>query len=450
MKRSTRSNRPLLPAFLCLCLATCSAGCWSSREHEVGWVVAVAVDPGDTPGQYKFTMQLPNPQLLMAGGGSTGGGEGGDGPPPVVVTVQAADLFSSLNLANTFLAKELSLEHLKVLVFSRDLARAGLNPFLSQLFRAREIRGYTPIMVALGRAEEFIRSNRPELFLNPAGYLEVMTNAGTFSGFLHRTDLLRFRRALLSPGEDPLAMLVAVQTEGPQMGPQSDGQKGQGGGSSTPPSSSPAAVDLPPAPLTDLSEGAYIAGGVPKSGGPQTVFMGTVVFRGDRQVGLLDGRETMLLKMMRGDFSRAQVSFRDPRSPGRVVALTFFQYAAPGVVETLGPNGRDKVEVKIKLSADIKAIPSGEPYERQDYMAQLERTIESALQREAVRLVERCQNEFRADVFGFGEHARRRLTTWQEWMDLDWRRRFPQAQVNVAVDVRIRLTDMLLRTSPSR
>ena len=61
-------------------------------------------------------------------------------------------------------------------------------------------------------------------------------------------------------------------------------------------------------------------------------------------------------------------------------------------------------------------------------------------------LIRRCQREFRSDIFGFGNYARGEVTTWDQLLALDWPRRFPEAQVNVAVEVQIRRVGLQRKT----
>ena len=105
------------------------------------------------------------------------------------------------------------------------------------------------------------------------------------------------------------------------------------------------------------------------------------------------------------------------------------------------------IDTKIKLEAnvlgDVSLIDYGLPK-----TTILEKAFEQYIKKATENLVRRTQDEFKSDIFGFGLKARRLVLTQKQWEDLKWRELYPDATVNIEVDLKIRRTGTQLRIAP--
>jgi spore germination protein KC len=104
------------------------------------------------------------------------------------------------------------------------------------------------------------------------------------------------------------------------------------------------------------------------------------------------------------------------------------------------------ITAQVFLEADIISIQSGEDYEDPGRITMINEALERRLNGELMRIIQRCQREFRSDIFGFGNYARWRVYTWDELLALNWHERFPEARVDVAVEVEVRRVGLLRKT----
>ena len=69
-------------------------------------------------------------------------------------------------MANSFVTREISFSHNKVLIVSEELAKKEIfYRLLSTAFKDREMRRETNIIVTDGKASEFISKNNPEMMV---------------------------------------------------------------------------------------------------------------------------------------------------------------------------------------------------------------------------------------------------------------------------------------------
>jgi len=420
-----------LPLLFCLFLT----GCWGKREtDETAYVLALALDKGEKD-KIRISLQVANPQAA-AGGGAGGTPSGGSGTKPfIVVSIEAPSVIGGLNLLNSTASRELSLMHNKVIIYSSELAREGIEEYLAPLVRFREMRRTNFMFVSRGEAGEFLQENMPSLESIPSKYFEQMYRSVGFTGFIPRVQLHHFYESVKGKAVQPIATLVDIN----RAVMQENEEKGEGEGGS-------AAVSGRPHEGRP-HEGHYLAGEIPRTGVNPAELMGTAVFRGDRMVGEIDGEETRLMLMLRGEFRRGFLTIPDPAGEDRIIVLDLRQPVSPQVkVEMI--DGLPRITVLVSLEAEFLSIQSGINYESPELKQEIENEINKYVGEHAGELIEKSQREFRSDIFGFGQFARHLVSTWAEWEDLDWPELYPEAEVNLQVHTRIRRTGLLVRMTP--
>lgn len=435
-------------SLLAILLSLVLTGCWGRREvDEQAFVLAIGLDKG-RENQILVTYQIAIPRIMGGGGGegrSTGGGSGsGDNNKPVLVTsIESPSLFVSIDMVNTYIHRRASLMHTKAIVVSEELAREkGVGTWVPGLLRFREARRDVLIMVARGSAKDFIENNQPMLDKNVNKYYELLSFSQYYTGFIPRSWLYDFANAIKSKGENPVAILVGVnRTREEALSHDTSQASGPG--------KRPGQADEQSAEKQYVSEGSYLAGDLPRTGGNKVEFMGSAVFKKDRMVGTINGDETIVLMMLRGEFRRGFISLRDPRQPDMVIPLDVTLGRLP-LVKVRLVDGRPEIQVTLQIEADILGVQSGINYADPELIPELEQAFSQKIEDLVRKLIARSQNEFDADIFGFGNKAARLFWTWDEWERFDWPSKFRTAEIKVAVKTRIRRTGLQIKTMPLR
>jgi spore germination protein KC len=390
-------------------------GCWSYRDpDEVAWVVALGLDRG-RENVLTVTLQIAL-AVKIAGGEPAAGGGGGS---VLVVSMEAPSLMAALEMPHAWIDRKIDFSHTMVVIFGRELAETDFDTHLAPLVRFQEFRPGTHVLVANGRAEDLLRKADPVLEISPAKYWQLQTTAWTDTKFIPRSDLRTINMNSKSPGVAAVTTLVGSQRE--EEGPFDPTYK---------------------------SKGVYMAGTIPRQGGPKTDMMGGAVIKDGRMVGVLNGDEVGIMKMVQGTFLPSIETVPDPLHPDEFIVLRVLPRRPPQVDIRIGEDGMPRVVVRVLLEGDIISIQSGEHYERPEKLRSVERAVEESIRRGARATLAKAQDEFGTDFFYLGYRAKRLFPTWQAWEEFGWDEKFPDAEISIDIDFMVRRTGLMLETVP--
>lgn len=391
------------------------AGCWDYQEpDETAWVTAVGVDRGR---ENLLTVTL---QIAVAAQ-VAGGMGGGPGESAVVVSMEAPSILSAIELTHAWINRRVDLSHARVVVFGRELAEAAFDRYLMPLTRYRDFRPSTKVLVANGRAETLLRQGEPVLEVSTALYWTLQTGAWNLTEFIPRDGFGPIVVDGKSPGAAAVPILVGLERED----------------------------EGPPDP-THKPKGTHMAGTIPRRGGTKIDMMGAAVISGGRMVGVLNGDETGIVKMTRGDFRRTTKTVEDPLHPGQFIVVDVVPREPLRVDVRIDDGGIPRAVVRIMLEGDVFSIQSGEHYERPEKVRLVERAVEESFRSDARAALDKAQNEFGADVFAIGFHAKRLFPTWPAWEAFEWDEKFPDAEISIDFDFQVRRIGLMRETVPFR
>ncbi|MCX7772770.1 MAG: Ger(x)C family spore germination protein [Clostridia bacterium] len=413
-------------AFLLLCVMAASlflTACYDAVEiGDNAYVSTLGIERGVND-KYRISFQIPKFDQASSGGGGGGGAGGGESKEEKdTITVDAPAFFEAVALANTTIPKRLNFMHLKAIVISEDLAKSGLlGEFLAPLIRYREIRRSTNIIVCKGTAMDFLAASKPYMgSLVTKTYEDLIGNFRT-TGFFPNVTLNDLTTAMKSTVQESFAIYGAVN----------NGDKFKANGP----------VYTGKFNIT----GDYYAGDVPRKGGPEIELMGTAVSNGDIMVGKLNGFETQMMLILRGELKKAIFAIPDPERTGLSIAIEIKEFERP--VTKIDIKG-DKIKINSHLSmeGEIVGIPSRINYEEPNKKKIVEKAMADYLENGLNRTVQKCQG-FNTDVFHYGEIAVRQFPTIQEWDKFNWLSKFGNAEVKVSVDFTVRRTGTMIKSS---
>lgn len=417
----------LLVIFLMLAIiCPVMTSCFDAKEvDDMGFVIALGLDKGKT-NALRMTLQIAKP---MAGDNGGGGGKD-DGLPYAQFSVEAPSIYSGLNMINTSASKQISLTHIKVVVFSSELAREGLGPYLHAMVRGREFRLNMPIVVARNSAEEYLESVDPKLVVNATKYYELVYQSYKYTGLIPKVEFHDFYLSSESLCKNPVAILGnTAKFQSVDEFDLKDSTYLEHGRSSP-------------------FEGDFYAGDIPALGGSRSENIGLAVFDGDRMVGELDGTNTTFHLLCTGDFVHSYWNVPDPLSEGHYVLLDIKQSRKPRhhveIVE-----GKPVIHLTFNLEGDLLSVQSTIDYEAGDNSMILESAVESYIIDQLLQYLDKTVNEIQSDICGFGTHARGLFTTWAEWEAYQWKSKYKDATFTVDVNFKVRRPGLILRSKSS-
>lgn len=408
----------LLLAFVAAMLV----GCLEHRSpDEYGYAMIIGVDEGEEKAFYVS-------MLLQRGNGSA---ESNQGELPAMVGVECDDLFEAVDLLGAGLPFALSLSRVSAIVFSEDIAMGGeIKGLLSASLGTLFVRYYANLIVARGRADEYLSGLNSELAPNIAKLQYSFVEYSEATGYIPSITLAQFYDRAWSNAGDVLLPLGAMEQEAEEAEEESTFQLPFYGYMSLPvaPGDAVETADTEfPADL--LGDSDFLPGGKSvRSGGLGAAMMGSAVFSGTEMVGILNGEHTQAVLMATGQFrhGRMQIALPD----GRETSVLLSQEQAPTVTLRLGENPTASMRFQLHAAIEQPALmmkwTEGE----------LEESVSSQIERMLREIFAVCRaNE--ADVFGFGKAAMVQFTDTRQWEAYDWPAAYAELTASFAVDVQL-------------
>lgn len=431
-----------IPAVLAALLALPLAGCYDSKELDTwAYVYSLGVDKGTTD-KLCITVQLAT--LKGAGGQSPGGQSSGSGQGQsgrnqsdsfTDMSMECASMITGLNDINASLSRTVNLTQVKYIVFSEEFAKDDMGYWIDALARFPQIRRNAYVVIAKGRAGDFVDHFNPVVGTAMAKTQEGQMEQIKITGLAYSSNLFEFINDLKSNKVQPHAVLAAVNPSASQEATQSQGASSQGASQSGASSSA----------ATKTFEG-QTAGEIRRQGGNQTEFLGTAIFDGGKLVNELDGDESRVLTMISGRFQNASIALENPLDKKNTVVIKIQQRRKPRIRIGLD-TGNPVIDQTIYLEGDIQAVQGETEMDDSALFPLLESELKTELKSECKKTIEKCRKSG-CDVFGYGDIASEQFPTIRQWDGYHWLARFKNASVNTNVEFTVRRNGTELKNNP--
>jgi spore germination protein KC len=385
-------------------------GCWDRKELEqMSYTIAIGLDVPDNVNLEEkqavdVTFQFANPKLNIKG---APGQE--ENPERNIVTLTAPDFVTAKNMANSFVTRQISFSHAKVIVVSEELARTDIfYRFVGSALKEREFRRETSIIVTREKASEFIKKNKPESQIRAHKYYEFIIDRSVETGLVPESTINR----LLAITDGDADLFLAINGS---IGKKNNGHEFK-------------------------EEDQYLAGSIPKQGGNPVQLIGSAVFKEGKMIAKLTGEETRSALIL-DNTSKVEdmyVSYQDPLNNKYKVACRLKKKTSTKVKVKLR-KGPPVINVMVPVEIEVLSTPSMENYaEDLEKQRILKEKIENELKSNLSTLVKKTQNEFKSDPFYWSLYVRPLFSSTKEYEKWDWTdKNYPYATVNIMVDVEI-------------
>lgn len=410
------TNRLKLFPVLLLVLLLC--GCSDAVEPDtLGYVVAIGIDKAEKEeAKFDITLQFANPARI-SGGASEEGGKGGQ-ESIENITVTAPGIYTAVNIANHIISKTFTLSHTKLIVFSEEISKLGVEDLLETIGRSSDIRPNTYFAVSKGSSKDFLEAVNPETEVNPVRYY-TMIFENDYSGFIPQNLSQDFYFYAGSDEKCSVLPLCAVSTKKGTDNFDDTGYQYR---------------------LED-----YSAGDVPTDK-TETEVMGMAVFMHDKCVGKMGDIETEIYNILTGKYKSSYVSYKYSKTPQDAITVLQQQRKKPKItVDTSGDI--PKISVRIFLDADFNSSTPEMAVE--DYLGDFAKEVISSLKKEITEFLD-LTREMGTDIVGFGSYAKRNFPDITAFSDYRWNEKYKNAEISVNVDFVVRRTGLVVRSDKKK
>lgn len=377
-----------------LVLLFTQVGCWDRREVEdLGIVNGIAIESSGEHG-VRIVVQAVNTAAI--GQGTTGGGRVDFEKAYRNLVVEGDNLYDAIKHLALITSNQRFFAHTEVIIISEDLARTrGVKDILDYLTRDPQWRFDIWLLIGRGDMRELM-DTKGVLQLIPAQRIGDILKLNKSVPIYAPNQLGEFVRILSSDNIQPYTAVVESQPNLSAAG----------------------------------REGDILSGEVPET--PNNLALnGTAVFNQDKMVGWLNESESRGLLFIKGKIRQGQLKFPNPDDSNKFIS-TEILYANTKLKPEVADN-QVIMHIDVNLSSVLEDVEGRVLVSDKQSFNALEKAQAQAVTESIQAALAAAQQEYKVDVFGFGEAVHRAYP--QQWKEIsqDWPDLFPEVQTEIAV-----------------
>lgn len=368
------------------------SGCWNRRElNELAITVAFAIDHAND--QYIITTQVVNPAEVAAKQG------GGQRTAVTIYQEKGDTVFEAIRRLTSVTPRKLYFPHIRILVLSEEVAKKGIGDVIDFLSRDHELRSDFYVVIA--------KDAKAEDVLKVLTHLEDIPANKLFTS--------------LETSEKAWAPSMAVTLDELTADIVAEGKEAQ---------------------LTGLQ----IKGGIPKAEKSEHVqeietdvdlkYTGMAVFKDDKLIGWLNEADSKTINYVQGNVKSTIGVVSCPEEKGKV-AIEVIRTKAD--LKAKVENGLPKGTIEIKIEGNVGDVQCRKlDLSKTKTIDDLEKESERRSKEMFESTIAKVQEEFKVDVFGFGEAIHRSNPDYWKKVKKEWNEKFADMAIEVKTDVKIR------------
>lgn len=376
-----------------------SASYLSLSINDLAYVFAIGIDKSGENNFYvtfQFSTTTPTSES-----GST------EKSKPITVSVTASSISSAINLADSYIGREINLSHCKVIIFSEEIAKQGISNEIYTLVNNTQIRPSANIIVTKCSAEYYIKKTEPTLESLISKYYETLTKSNMYTGFMPNTNIGDFFKALNCKTCEPYAILGGITSQDSSQTNTVNSQK-------------------------DFNIEAN-SSAIKEDNKTQNV--GVAVFKDDQLVGELNAIETIAFQNVHNEVDRFLISVPDPFNDNDFLDI----YLSPALSTKVKVDTSTKspyIMVEFNFTGRIFSMTEDSKYLEEHVLDSISNSCNSYLQSTFSNYFYRTSKEFKSDINGFGRFASKNFFTSHDLDSYNW----PESYKDSFFDVKVNTT----------
>jgi spore germination protein KC len=364
-------------------------GCWGSNEIDTLAInVAIGIDKdGD---KCKITSQIINPRVIAVG-------ENANESPVIIFEKEGTDLDEAILKMTSKSSRKLFNLHLRMLVISEEAAKHGIKNIIEYFFRNNEYRTDFYIVIAKdATARDILKVLSPTELIPAIDMYESLELSGEREATTKPVKIIELANAIISEGKNPTLTGIKIDEE----------------------------EEIIPDSIEELQKSSNIK---------KLAHYGIGVLKEDKLIGWLNEEESKGFNYITGNVYRAVI--HSHCEGGSRIAYQIIKLDSKITADLI--DGKPVINVKLNVLANIRNIFGELDVTDVKNIKVLVEEAEKRIKNICEDTLNKVQNEFKTDIFGFGEVIYRKYPKlWKELKD-DWDSKFSDLDVYVDVNVKI-------------
>ena len=395
----------------------------SDSVDNISYVIALAVDENkDSKEQnLKVTFEFMDTSSFASDKSS-------DSNNAIIDTVSASSINSAINLLNAYIGKAVNLAHCKVVVFSDEIAKNGVDSEVSELMNNIQVRPTTNIVICKGKAQEYIKNSSSELEKILTKYYDIFPNSSEYTGYTSNIQIGNFYNYLTTKECGNLAILGGLNPTLSNSNSSNSKENENSSNSSSENSST-----------NDISISKMVAGNAPILGERGTENIGLAVLKDGKYISDLTAVDTLCHTLISGEVNSFLLSMNNTELYEKYIDIDLFENTSPKIKVDISGD-EPKIDIDIKLVGRISGIKNGIDYTDESSNLDLDKISEAtnkALEGYIISYLNRTTQEFNCDIDYFYNYAKRHFLTIEDWKKYNWESKYLNSKFNVKVESKV-------------
>ena len=374
---------------------------------NIAIVVAMAIDTSED-NNLKVTFQF-TPASSVSETGTTEKAES------IINTINASSISSAINLMNSYIGKELSLSHCKLIVFSEELASQGISDEIFTLMNDNQVRPSTNIVISKCSAKSYIENSKPLLEPLLTKYYEVYNNSSQYTGFTTDATIGDFFNHLNCKNCEAFAVLGGINSE----------------------------QNNPDTSINSQKDSAIKANDSSVTGDLRSENVGLAVFKDDKLVGELTAIENLCFLCTRNDIDGFLISVPDPNNDTKYIDI----YLTPAKnckksVDII--NGSPYIKVNYQFTGRIYSMTESSDYLSSENLNDISESCNKYLKSTFTNYFYKTSKDLNSDINGFGEYSLNNFFTLGESNTYNWQENYKNSFFDVTVNTNVKSGFLLM------
>ena len=307
---------------------------------------------------------------------------------------------------NSYMAKELSLSHCRLVIFSEKVAYDGISNEIYTLINDPQVRPSTNIIVCKNEAKDYIKNTESPLENLITKNYQIFPSSSKYTGYIYDATLGDFLNQLSSPTSEPIAILGGLNTNAKNTG-----------------NNSTEVANIKSTNTSFLGENG-------------TENQGVAVFKGDKVIGELTALETLCLSIIKKQVNSFLIQIPNSSVPTEKDDIMLYP-VKKNMVNVQIVNGSPYITIKADFIGRVYSMKENSKYLDDEVLKDLSTQVNSYLQKILTEYLYKTSLEFKSDINDFGNYASRNFLTIKEMQEYNWKANYPNSTFKVEINTNV-------------
>ena len=411
-------------------------GCYNKKELDnLAYVIALGADVGSGD-ELNITYQIAVPVKISSDSGKTGEEN------YITHTVTANSLYTGNSKVNSLTSKEVNLSHVKLIVYSEELAKQDLSGHVNSLVSNVAIRPKTTVALCKGKAQEFLEKITPNLEASPARYYELLFESQKYTDDTIASELINFYSKASALDQSTTLLILSNQSGDNEKSSKTKNEENTKNEQQ----------------ITGISNKSDQSGKSGSNGGDEeksedkkskseTKFLGIAAFNGGRMVGTIPEELVASHLILTSALKNGNITVDDVEEKNKLVSVHLRQNKCCKFDVNI-QNETPKINIAVNLTAKLQSSNSTTDYLTNKNKNALKEKIEKKLEQQLNEYF-KLTKKFNSDIAGLGKYVKTKYLTWEEFEKANWLENYKNAKINVEVNVDLNVSRVISHTVPN-